>query len=99
MMSAQTAAPTLRLVKTPAAQGIYMTVVLAAKDQNMLRSPDALNAAKTIAGQHGFNPRAQKPGSPNVYPVNAKGETPDALLLGGEPIAEWHGDFEFSSGI
>ncbi len=91
--------PTLRLVAAPVAKGIYMTVTLAAQTAETLRTPDTLAAAKHIAGQHGFNPRAQKPGSPNVYPVNDKGESTQAVALGQEPIHEWRGDFEFSTGI
>lgn len=98
-MSTVSPTATLRLVNDPQAQGIYMTVILAADNDAVLRSPEALAAAKNVAGSKGFNPRAQKPMSPNIYPVDAKGESTGAVALGQEPIHEWRADFEFSTGI
>lgn len=74
----------------PAAQEMF--VVLAAPTREELEGTKVIDLAKQVAVTRGFSLRGLSD-KPNIYPVDAKGETPDALLLGTVPVAEYWADF------
>lgn len=90
--------PQRRVVSASQPAGIYMTVTLGAPTRELLEGSDAMKAAQAVCGQAGFAARGIVD-YPLLYPVNAQGETTQAVALGQEPLHEWRGDYKFTTGI
>jgi len=75
-----------------------MLVVLEGDSREELVTLEARNAAINTARQFGFPARGIS-SIPHPFPIDDKGETSDALIMGGKPIKAWRADYVVSVGL
>ena len=88
----------LKLLEHTPPTGMKMTLILSGENREELNSRAAVDFAKAKATELGFQVRGQS-AVPFVYPVNAAGEATQAVALGQEPIAAWHGEYKLAASI
>ena len=88
----------VRVIEDKCAQfGNRMEVILEADGPAELITPEARAAVLIFARRQGFPARGLN-GTPQTYPVDAKGEVNDDVLKGKTPVAGYRADYQVNAG-
>lgn len=88
----------LRVIQKTVPTGMYMTIRIGSETRADLEGPQAAAFAKQACMQEGFNARGLS-NTPQIYPVNEKGEASGAVAVGQEKLAWFESEYTFTTGL